>query len=99
MAYRESRLGLLVRMDPRRAAGRILAALKRKDGNATHTAAMLGVDLRTLNRWLQKLADEGHDLSDEIVKLRRARADERLFRRREKANERARKRREEKQAG
>lgn len=70
MAYRESRLGLLVRMDPRRAAGRILTAFKRKGGNATHTAQMLGVDLRTLNRWLQTLASVGHDLKPQIEAIR-----------------------------
>lgn len=76
MAYRESRLGLLVRMDPRRAADRIISAFKRKAGNATHTAAMLGVDLRTLNRWLQSLASAGHDLKPQIETIREsARAD------------------------
>jgi len=56
MAYRDTELGMLVRLDPKRAASRINAAFKRAHGSATNAARVLGVDRRTLHRWRVRLA-------------------------------------------
>lgn len=54
MAYRESKLGLMVRLQPDEAAARILAAFRRCR-TATAAAKDLEVDRSTLNRWIASL--------------------------------------------
>jgi DNA-binding MarR family transcriptional regulator len=55
MAYRQLKLGLLVRLHPDLAADKILAAYRRHGGRAKRAAAHLGVDRSTLNRWIGAL--------------------------------------------
>jgi transcriptional regulator of acetoin/glycerol metabolism len=55
MAYRTSKLGLLVRLQPSLAADEILAAYRRHGGQAKRAAEHLGVDRSTLNRWIGAL--------------------------------------------
>jgi transcriptional regulator of acetoin/glycerol metabolism len=59
MAYRDTELGMLVRLDPKRAALRIKVAFKRANGSATNAAILLGVDRRTLHRWRTRLSSVG----------------------------------------
>lgn len=65
MAYRECELGLLVRLDEKRAGVRIMRAYRRSKGNTTKAAERLSVDRATLKRWVRRLA-----LRDDIDAIR-----------------------------
>lgn len=70
MAYRDTELGLLVRVRPRVAARRILAAYRAEGGVATRAAERLGVEHTTLLRWLRKLERSGVAVRDAIEDIR-----------------------------
>lgn len=55
MAYRECELGALVRVDPGAAGEHIMDVYRQNAGNTTKTATALGVDRRTLTRWVRVL--------------------------------------------
>ena len=55
MAFRKNELMYLVEVDPERARAKILKAFKKSKGNATHAADDLAIDLRTLQRYLDRL--------------------------------------------
>lgn len=58
MAYRENKIGLMVRLEPTRAARRIAAAWS-KAGTETGTALALGCGRRSLQRWVRALEAAG----------------------------------------
>lgn len=55
MPYRKCTLGLLVQVEPERAARRILAAYERAGGNTARAAEALQVHRRSLERWVGTL--------------------------------------------
>lgn len=59
MAYRESKLGLMVRLDPKKAAATITAEIKRKK-TMKAAAKALGESHRSLTRWVSQLREAGH---------------------------------------
>lgn len=59
MAYRESKLGLMVRLEPAKAATLITAEIKRKK-TLQAAAAALGESYRSLTRWVGQLRKSGH---------------------------------------
>lgn len=74
MAYRDTELGLLVRLHPRQAMRRILAAYRAEAGVATRAAIRLGVEHSTLLRWVGKLERRGLDVRERIEEVREAAA-------------------------
>lgn len=63
MAYRETELGLLLRLDPEKAA-KVIARAYRRTRNGTgraheRAAAQLGVGATTMKRWLRLLERRG----------------------------------------
>ena len=66
VAYRESEIGLLARVDPRRAREQILSAYRKTEGDMEATALCFGITRRTLDRISKTLK-----LQRQIVELRR----------------------------
>lgn len=64
MAYRATNLGMLVQLDPERAAAK-LRRHRAACGSWTKVARKQGVDYRTLTRWLSRLAEAGYDAREE----------------------------------
>lgn len=67
MAYRRCELGMLVRLDPKRARTKLLKTFKRHAGRLDPTADELGVHRATLKRWMREL-----ELHDDVRALRAA---------------------------
>jgi len=67
MARRRIPLGVLVRVDPSRARRALVIAYKGTHGNASAVARMLGVDHRTLHRWVARL-----NMADDVARVRGA---------------------------
>ena len=65
MAYRQSDLGLMVRLKPEQARRQVLGAVRAAGGEVDDAAAALGVTRRTLDRYVRIL-----DLSSEVNALR-----------------------------
>lgn len=55
MAYRKSELGLIVQLDPDRAAMMITGAMRRAGGRIPECAAVLGIGPNSLYRYIEKL--------------------------------------------
>lgn len=56
MAYRQTRLGLLIALGQHQTAKRVIReALRNADGSVNGAAEILGVDRSTLRRWIHKL--------------------------------------------
>jgi hypothetical protein len=55
MAYRQTEMGLVVRLHPDQAKKEILKYFAHAEGNATEAAAQLQVSYRNLLRWSEKL--------------------------------------------
>jgi transcriptional regulator with GAF, ATPase, and Fis domain len=72
--YRRVDLGLVLLLDPDRAARQIVAVLRKHDGNNTHAARELGVSVATLKRWIAKLDASGIPLRGRIERMRRTAA-------------------------
>lgn len=59
MAYRESKIGLLVRLDPAKASAMIREKVQ-AGGSLARAAVLLQVSSRSLHRWLTTLKKQGH---------------------------------------
>lgn len=62
MAFKFTEIGPLVEQDPAQAAEKLVAEVASRGSNLSRTARELGVDYRTLTRWLEKLLGAGHDV-------------------------------------
>ena len=66
MAFKDSELGTAVRHHPAEAKAEILAAYERAGASKLATAKALGVDVRTLDRWVAKL-----DLGTKLLAIKK----------------------------
>lgn len=60
MAFRHNDLGRLVAEDPAEASARLTALYEANGRRQTRVAKALGVDRKTLARWLERLEAAGH---------------------------------------
>lgn len=65
MAFRHCELGLLIRLDPKRARTKLLKSFKRFDGKLDPTAQSFGVHRATLKRWMHAL-----ELHEDVAAIR-----------------------------
>ena len=66
MAYRKTPMGELVRTDPRAAAMMIGDLIVESRGNIAIAAMTIGVDYRTIARWIACLNRAGHSIRQRI---------------------------------
>lgn len=62
MAFKFTDIGPQVDKEPAEAAAKLVAEIAARGSNLSRTARELGVDYRTLTRWLEKLLAAGHDV-------------------------------------
>jgi hypothetical protein len=62
MAFKHTDIGPLVDEKPKEAAERLSKEIAQRGSNLSKTARELGVDYRTMTRWLAKLLEAGHDV-------------------------------------
>jgi hypothetical protein len=62
VAFTFTEIGPLVSRDPSAAAEKLADLLAAKGGNQTALQVELGVDYRTLTRWLTRLGEAGFDV-------------------------------------
>lgn len=68
MAFRHNEMGALVSSDPKRARAALEALFRTHEGNAVKVATELGVDYRTVTRWMTRLAKAGQQVKRPRVK-------------------------------
>jgi hypothetical protein len=72
MAYRDTDIGLTIRLDPTKGKRQLLRLFTRHEGNTTHVAKAVGVDVATVKRWIVKC---GTEFRAEIEALRPEKVD------------------------
>jgi transposase len=77
VAYRHCEVGMMVRLQPRKAHDRVVAAYAATGGNEVQAAARLGVALSTLKRWVALLERQGLQVRQHVTKARKAARKER----------------------
>ena len=58
MAYRDTDIGLMLRVKPDQTKKKLLRLFKKHDGNTTYVADDVGVDVATVKRWIIKCGAE-----------------------------------------
>lgn len=67
MGFRYTNLGTKVSTEPAKAAEELIELYVKHGGNQTQIVKELGIDYRTLTRWLARLLEAGHDVRTQAM--------------------------------